>query len=68
MVRGVGLQLQGLEIGIIPKQETVFLTFLSGRIPKGLMGQDVSSPSGQAGINSECRYTIAWCKDNPLVL
>lgn len=38
VVIGPGLQLQGLEAGIIPKQETKFLTFMSDRIPKGLMG------------------------------
>lgn len=46
VVAGPGLHLQGLEAGMIPQQETVsmFLTFTSDRISKGLMQWDVPSP------------------------
>ena len=53
VVTGPGLQLQGLGAEVIPKQETItmFLTPLSDRIPKGLMGQDVPPPSGNTAAD-----------------
>lgn len=44
MVTGPGLQLQVLETGMIPRQETVTIALnLYVRIPKGLIGQVVPS-------------------------
>lgn len=48
MVTGPGLQLQGHETGMIPKQETIYFYV---RIPKGLLGQDMPSPNlGKLGL------------------
>lgn len=46
VVTGSGLQLQGLDSGVIPKKEilTMFLIFISDRIPKGLMELNMLSP------------------------
>lgn len=52
-VTGPGLPLQGLEAGIIPKQETV-LEFL-----RACWGGCAVPPSAKIGTNSECRH-IAW--------
>lgn len=60
MVPELGLQLQILEAGMIPKQETVTV-FKSCQNSQGPNEMGYASiTSGKIGINSEYNYTAWW--------
>lgn len=68
VVTGPGWQLQGMETGMIPKQETVTVCNLYVTIPKGRVGQEIpSSHLAKSGLTGKAAR-LPGGGDSPPVL